>query len=158
MRLPPALDRFRHLVHEGLKFLAVGGLGYLVDVGVFNLLMYAGDDGGVLSHRPLTAKVISVVVATLVTYAGNRTWTFSNRARTGVAREYILFVILNAVGLVITAAPLAVSRYVLDLSGPVADNLAANVVGWGLASLFRFWSYRRWVFVRHPELNQPLEP
>ena len=150
------LDRFRHLVHEGLRFLAVGGVGYLVDVAVFNLLMYAGD--GLLGDRPLTAKVISVVVATVVTYAGNRAWTFSSRARTGVAREYTLFFALNAVGLVITAAPLAVSRYVLGLSGPLADNLAANVVGWGLASLFRFWSYRRWVFVRHPELNLPLEP
>lgn len=158
--MSPAAERgrFRQVAHEGLKFLAVGGLGYLVDVGVFNLLMYAGEGGGVLNHKPLTAKVISVVVATLVTYAGNRTWTFSARARTGVAREYALFFVLNAVGLVITALPLAVSRYVLGLSGPVADNLAANVVGWGLASLFRFWSYRRWVFVRHPELNLPLEP
>lgn len=156
MRLPGLLDRFSHLFHEGLKFLAVGGLGYLVDVGVFNLLMYAG--GGVLGDRPITAKVISVIVATVVTYAGNRAWTFSHRARTGVAREYTLFFVLNAVGLVITAAPLAVSRYVLGLSGPLADNLAANVVGWGLASLFRFWSYRKWVFKEHPELNQPLEP
>lgn len=62
----------------------------------------------------------------------------------GVAREYALFFVLNAIGLVITVAPLAVSRYVLGLSGPLADNLAANVLGWGLASLFRFWSYRRW--------------
>lgn len=155
MRIPGA-ERFGHLVREGVKFLAVGGVGYVVDVGVFNLLMYAGE--GVLRDRPITAKVISVIVATVVTYAGNRVWTFSHRARTGVAREYTLFVVLNAVGLVITAAPLAVSRYVLGLSGPVADNLAANVVGWGLASLFRFWSYRTWVFKEHPELNQPLEP
>jgi putative flippase GtrA len=156
MRLPASLDRFSHLVREGLRFLAVGGLGYLVDVGVFNLLLYAGD--GLLEDRPITAKVISVVIATIVTYAGNRIWTFSHRARTGVAREYALFFVLNALGLLITAAPLAVTRYVLDLSGPLVDNLAANVVGWGLASLFRFWSYRRWVFKEHPELNQPIEP
>jgi putative flippase GtrA len=41
---------------------------------------------------------------------------------------------------------LGISRYVLGLSGPLADNVAANVIGLGLGTLFRFWSYRRWVF------------
>ena len=53
---------------------------------------------------------------------------------------------LNAIGLAITLLPLAVSRYVLDLDSALADNISANVIGIGLGTLFRFWSYRRWVF------------
>jgi len=41
---------------------------------------------------------------------------------------------------------LAVSHYALGFTSPLADNIAANVVGLGLATAFRFWSYRRWVF------------
>ena len=49
-----------------------------------------------------------------------------------------------------------VEKYYLDylytdiivggLKGPIADNVSANVIGLGLGTLFRFWSYRRWVF------------
>ena len=44
---------------------------------------------------------------------------------------------------------LAISHYLLDFTSRLADNIAANVIGLGLGTAFRFWSYRRWVF---PEL------
>jgi putative flippase GtrA len=132
-------------VRESVKFLTVGSVGFVVDLLVFNALLYAGGDGP-LNHKPLTAKTISVIVATLVTYSANRAWTFRHRARTGFAREYPLFFLLNGVGLGIALFCLGISRYVLGLSGPLADNVAANVIGIGLGTLFRFWSYRRWVF------------
>ncbi|HEY9379239.1 MAG TPA: GtrA family protein [Jiangellaceae bacterium] len=137
--------RLHQLIRESLKFLTVGSVGFVVDLLVFNTLLYAGGDGP-LNHKPLTAKTISVVVATLVTYTGNRMWTFRHRARTGFAREYMLFFLLNGIGLGIALCCLGVSRYVLGLSGPLADNVSANVIGIGLGTLFRFWSYRRWVF------------
>jgi putative flippase GtrA len=137
--------QLHQLIRESVKFATVGSFGFVVDIAIFNALMYSGGEGP-LHDKPLTAKTISVVLATLVTYTGNRHWTFRHRARTGVAREYPLFFLLNGVGLAIALGCLAVSRYVLDLSGPIADNIAANVVGLALGTLFRFWSYRRWVF------------
>jgi putative flippase GtrA len=137
--------QLHHLIRESVKFATVGSFGFVVDIAIFNALMYSGGEGP-LHDRPLTAKTISVLLATVVTYTGNRHWTFRHRARTGVAREYTLFFLLNGVGLGIALVCLAVSRYVLDLSGPVADNIAANVVGLALGTTFRFWSYRTWVF------------
>ena len=134
---------------EVARFLTVGGLGSVVDVGLFNLLRFdlgLGDGEGVLVDKPITAKIISVVVATMVTYAGNRTWTWRDRERSGVLREYSLFLLLNAVGLAITVLPLAISHYVFGLTSPLADNIAANVVGLALGTAFRFFAYRRWVF------------
>ena len=89
------------------------------------------------------------MVATTVAYVGNRYWTFRRRNRSSVRREYALFFLLNGVGLLISLACLAISHYLLDFTGRLADNIAANVVGLGLGTAFRFWSYRRWVF---PEL------
>ena len=67
-------QRLSSMGGEVARFLAVGGLGFVVDVGLFNLLRFnlgLGDGEGVLVDKPITAKIISVVVATMVTYAGN---------------------------------------------------------------------------------------
>jgi putative flippase GtrA len=127
------------LVRELMKFGVVGGVAYVVDVGVFNLVLHATD-------KPLTSKTVSTVVATTVAYAGNRLWTFRHRSRASLRREYVLFFVLNGVGLLISLACLAVSHYLLGFTSRLADNIAANGVGLALATTFRFWSYRRWVF------------
>ena len=138
----PLLDayyRLSHLVRELMKFGVVGGFAFVVDIGLFNLLLHATD-------KPLTSKTISTVVATTVSYVGNRTWTFRRRSRSGVRREYALFFLLNGVGLLISLTCLAISHYALGFTSTLADNIAANVIGLGLGTTFRFWSYRRWVF------------
>jgi putative flippase GtrA len=144
------LDRLRRLAREAAKFGIVGGVGFVVDVAVFNLLRYAGDPG-LLEAKPLTAKALSVTVATLVTYLGNRHWTWRHRARSGARREMTLFFVLNFLGMGIALTCLAVSHYLLGFTSPLADNISANVVGLFLGMLFRFWSYRTFVFRKHPE-------
>jgi putative flippase GtrA len=139
------LDRVRTLAHEVAKFGVVGSIGFVVDVGIFNLLRFAGDPG-VLEHKPLTAKAISVGCATVVTYLGNRHWTWSHRERSARHREAMLFFLFNGLGMAIALACLAVSHYLLDLHSPLADNLSANGVGLVLGMLFRFWAYRTYVF------------
>ena len=37
--------------------------------------------------------------------------------------------------------------FAVQLTSPLADNIAANVIGLGLGTMFRFWSYRRFVFL-----------
>jgi len=133
------------LAHQLTGFATVGGLGYVVDVTAFNLLRYAGEPG-LLEHKPLTAKAISVALATVVTYLGNRHWTWRDRAWRGMHREYVVYFVLNGVGMAIALACLAVSHYLLDLTSALADNISANVVGLALGTAFRFWAYPRYVF------------
>ncbi len=151
------LQRLRNLSHEALRFGVVGGIGFIIDVAVFNLVRYAGNPGW-LEHKPLTAKAISVGVATVFTYLGNRHWTWRDRARTGARREVTLFFVLNGIGMLIAIACLAFSHYVLNLRSPFADNVSANVVGLFLGMLFRFWSYRTFVFKPTIVHNQGSHP
>ncbi|MFZ5850177.1 MAG: GtrA family protein [Actinomycetota bacterium] len=137
-------DRFEHLVHEVAKFGVVGGVAYAVDVGTFNFFRLG------LGLGPLTSKTISTLLSLTLAYFGNRHWTFRHRARSGFTREYVLFAVINGAGLVITLSFLAVSHYVLDLRSALADNISGNVLGVGTATLFRFWAYRRFVFLHHP--------
>jgi len=143
---------------EMVKFGAVGAVAFLVDVGTFNLLRYGllGVEGP-LEGKPLTAKTCSVVVATVVAWLGNRYWTFRHRRRASRRREFVLFCLMNAAGLGIALACLATSHYVLGLRSALADNVAANVVGLGLGTLFRFWAYRSYVFT-HTTLGDLDEP
>jgi putative flippase GtrA len=146
-RLSVLADRLRHLGPEATKFAIVGLTGVGLQIVVFNLLRYAGPGGvGVLEPKPITAQVIAIGLATVITYLGNRYWTYAHRARGSVARELPVFVLLNGIAIGIGALCLAVSHYLLGLTSPLADNLSGNVVGLGLGTLFRFWSYRRFVF------------
>ncbi|MDQ4054755.1 MAG: GtrA family protein [Actinomycetota bacterium] len=138
MRWPRSLSR------EVLAFLAVGTLGYVVDVGLFNWLAtlhaFAEID-------PTVPKVLAVAVAMVVTYAGNRFVTWRGRARRDSRRrELVLFVVFNLIGLGIAVGALAISHDVLGLTSRLADNVSANVIGLGLGTAFRFWSYRHFVF------------
>jgi putative flippase GtrA len=127
----------------------VGAFGLAVDIGGFNALVHLGGDGW-LGEQPFVAKTVSLVAGTSVAYVGNRFWTYRDRPRGRFAREYTLYLALSGVALGIALACLAVSRYVLGLTSPVADNVAANGVGLALGSLFRFMSYRRFVFRDEP--------
>ncbi len=152
---PSLLDRLRGTVgvlyREMIKFGVVGGVAFVVDVGLFNLLRHTA-----LEDKPSTAKVISATVATLVAWIGNRMWTFRRRRNRPVHHEALLFFVTNGVALLIGVGVIAFSHYVLDLRSLTADNIA-NIVGIGLGTLFRFWAYRTVVFSREPlEDTSPL--
>ncbi|HEY0698921.1 MAG TPA: GtrA family protein [Micromonospora sp.] len=141
------LDRFGHLIHELGKFGAVGGVAFVVDLAIFNFAISAWG------MERLTAKTLATVLAATIAFLGNRFWTWRHRERSGMAREYFLYFFFNTVGLGIGLACLAISHYLLGSIWPsvfkslLADNISANLVGAALGTLFRFWSYRRFVFV-----------
>jgi putative flippase GtrA len=131
-------ERFRQLIHEGAKFLVVGLIGTIVTFGLANALQSS------IGRYP--AITIATVVATVVTYLGNGRWAFNKRQGQGTARDSIVFFVLNGVGLLIYYLCIGLT----DLAGVGHSKLWYNmalVVGTGLGTLFRFWSYRKWVWV-----------
>jgi putative flippase GtrA len=126
-----------------LTFLAVGGTGYVVDVASFNLLRSTPWLAGV---DPSYARVAAVAVAMVVTYLGNRLLTWRGESGDDRRREVSLFVVFNVIGLGFSVASLVVSHDLLGLTSRLADNISANVVGLALGTVFRYWSYSRFVF------------
>jgi putative flippase GtrA len=131
--------RLRAAFHELAKFGTVGAASFVVDIGLFNLLLHT-------TGKPVTAKILSTIVAATMAFFLNRAWSFRHRQRSSVRREYTMFFVLNAIGLVIAVGCLAISHYVLGLDSKLADNISANGVGLVLGTTFRFWSYRRFVW------------
>ncbi|MBK4346484.1 GtrA family protein [Lacisediminihabitans changchengi] len=144
----------RRLFAQLVRFGLVGGVGFLIDVGVFNLLratVLSPDD---VSHGPLYAKIVSTLLAIIVNWIGNRYWTFGDRKRPNVAREGLEFALVSGGGLLIGLGCLWVSHYVLGYTSVLADNISSNVIGLVLGTAFRFTFYRLWVF-REEKNDEP---
>ncbi|MDK1475763.1 GtrA family protein [Streptomyces sp. 549] len=133
-------SRLRRLTREASKFGTVGAVGFLVNVLVFNLCI------NVFQLASVRSGVIATAVAICTNYVGNRYWTYQDADKKRVRREAALFLLFSGVGMVIENGVLALSHYGLGHTSALADNIAKNVVGMGLGTVFRFWSYRTWVF------------
>jgi putative flippase GtrA len=132
-------ERFRVLIHEAAKFGVVGAAGFVVSLGGADLLHFG------LNVGKYKAVVVATVLATIVTFIGNRWWAFRHRERSGMGQETVLFFVFNGVGLLIQLASVAIVVDLAGLQGKLWYNLA-NLTGIGLGTLFRFWSYRKWVW------------
>ena len=130
-------DRFRHLIHEGGKFLVVGGVGTIITFGVANALNHE-----IGKYKAVT---VATILATIVTFLGNRYWTFKHREGKGNTRDTVMFFILNGVGLLIFYACIWLIQDAAGLKAKIWYNVAL-AVGTVLGTLFRFWSYRKWVW------------
>jgi len=146
------------LVTQLARFGAVGLIGLVVDVALFNILRVTVLDPEVIAEGPIIAKTISTSVAIVVNWIGSRYWTFRLEKRRPAGREVLEFALVSIGGLLIAVACLAISRYVFGFTSLLADNIASNVIGLALGSVFRFVFYRSWVFdARRMRAAQPTD-
>ncbi|MER7959138.1 MULTISPECIES: GtrA family protein [unclassified Streptomyces] len=131
--------RLDRLTREFAKFGAVGGVGLLVDLGVFNLVRQ-------VTELPVVrASVIATVVAIGFNYLGFRYFTYRDRDKSSRTKELTLFLLFSVAGLVIQNGILYAATYGFGWDTPLQSNFF-KFFGIGVATLFRFWSYRTWVF------------
>lgn len=135
--------QFDQLVREIAKFGAVGGAGLLVNLLAFNLVR------SVTGLQVVRASVIATIVAIVFNYVGFRYFTYRDRDKGGRTREMTLFLLFSAAGLVIENGVLFVATYGFGWDSSLQSNVF-KFLGIGLGTLFRFWSYRTWVFKAIP--------
>jgi putative flippase GtrA len=140
MRLVRLLPhRLRALAPEALRFGSIGLANTVLYFVIFNVTMGIGA---------VKATVIATVVTTTLSYLANRHWTYKHRPKNALRREYTLFFAFNLAGMFIQSGVVGLGKYGLGLNEET-DRLAFNLatcVGIGLATAFRFWSYRTMVF------------
>lgn len=137
-------SRLRRLAGLGSRFLVVGGVSTLIEVGVFNLLVY------VWGWDVVAAKIVASLVALVNAYIGNREWTFRHRDRRGRTSELVLFVLTNAVCTALGAALVWVgvemAAGILGRTpGAIAVN-AVNLISIVIVVALRFVLYHSIVF------------
>src|SRR3954464_4966854 len=128
-------------------------------IGLGNLALYTLIFNVLLSIGPVKSTVIATLVTTYLAYLANRHWTYKDRPRRAQRREYTLFFAVNMVGLLIQAAGNAVVKYGLGMSerGHWLAFNAATGLCICVATVFRFWTYRTFVFKDTPAAAEAAE-
>jgi putative flippase GtrA len=134
-------SRFRHLVHEVAKFGIVGALGAVLQFSVQDTLHFT------FGVAALRAEFVGIMGGIVLTFLGNRYWTYRDRRSHGKEffRESVLFFLMSALGLGIQLGLQAIVTYGLGHKDGLSYNLA-TAFGIGIATLFRLFAYRTFVF------------
>jgi len=135
-------EKWRAITGEFAKFGTIGVINLFVNLAVSNLLWLT-----VLRTGEVKAKAIATIVATTCAYFMNRHWTYRDRPKSTLRREYSLFFLFNLVGFIIEVTVVYIAKYGFHETHLVVLNL---VTGFGivLGTIFRFWAYRTHVFKR----------
>ena len=137
---------WRVLLKEISAFGAVGLIALVIDLSIFKVLS---------PHGALKAKCISTIASTTVAYFGNRHLSFSHRARTSIGRETSFFFGINLITLAFSELILALFVYGFHQSHGGNVIQLVNIGTIGLGTLFRFWSYKRFVFLHPDKIHSP---
>ncbi|MEU5695377.1 GtrA family protein [Actinosynnema sp. NPDC020468] len=140
-RLPEPVRFLVHKHRELIRFAVVGGTTFLIDNGVWYALKLT-----VLQDKVVTAKFIAVLVAVIASYVLSREWSFHTRGGRERHHEAALFFVVSGLGIGVNLLPLYVSRHVFDLHNEIADFASGSVIGMLLATAFKYWAMRRYVF------------
>ncbi|MGH3427245.1 MAG: GtrA family protein [Terriglobales bacterium] len=131
--------RLHQSAREFAKFGTIGIINTVVDVGLWNLF------NAIFPGAEVKTKVLASLIATSGAYIMNRQWAFRHRKRQQLHRETVLFFFFNGVGLAIQAGAVALAKYGFGTTDPFTLNVV-NIFSLCVATIFRFWSYRRWVW------------
>jgi putative flippase GtrA len=135
---------WRILLKELTAFGVIGAFALVIDVGVFTWLA---------PHGALKAKAISTTLSTTFAYIGNRHLSFSHRARTGLARETSFFFGINLITLIFSELVIALFVYPLGYSHGSRTVFVVNLGTIAIGTVFRFWSYKRFVFLNPDKVH-----
>lgn len=154
---------WRILLKEVAAFGVVGLAALVIELALYNWLAVHWEPHVGLGHAAeptrdyswLKAKAVAASVATVFAYFGNKYLSFSHRARTSVGRETTFFFVINLIALVFGELIIALFSYPLNQHD---NHLVMNVVNLGtigLGTVFRFWAYKRFVFLHPDRVHDP---
>jgi putative flippase GtrA len=141
----------RRVGGEAAKFTVVNIAATAVALLCFNLLVHGtkGVFDGPLHHYPLTGYVVANSIGMVISFLGSRHMVFKDRRPIGPGGGVVIFAIINLSSFAIPMLCLWFTRNVMHDNSIWMDNLSGNVIGGSMATLFRFWAFRRFAFKRH---------
>lgn len=132
-------------VFQLAKFLLIGVLATIVDLGILGFLIWiTGITGGVTYS---IFKGISFIVATVSKYSGDKLWAFEKKETAGAGKEFTKFFLVTLVGLLINVGA---ASFVVNTIGPqfnLEAELWANIGGIIAAFATVFWNFVGYKFL-----------
>lgn len=127
----------KQLIEQFLKFGVVGAVAFLIDYGVLMLLNVGfGVDA-------VVAAAISFCVSVVFNYVASMRFVFEHRDDISRKKEFVIFLILSAIGLVLNEICMWVGTATL---GETPLMVTVNkLIATAIVSLWNFFSRKKWL-------------
>ena len=157
------------------KFAVVGAIGFIVDFGLFNLLLSPMNallsEGGALYDSlvglrlapeqvvllgPAFAGTISFIAAIMSNFLWNRYWTYPDSRSKSPRRQFVMFFLVSLAGILIRVPVITVlhplfTRFLRTIAAlePIAARLGENMALAVSVVIVMFWNFfanRYWTY------------
>jgi Predicted membrane protein len=141
IELLPIPRAYRKEVRRFLKFCVVGTVGFIVDTGLLNGLIFIG---GVI---PVIAKAISFIAAVTNNFLWNRYWTYPESRSKPLWQQVSQFFVVNTAGLGINLMVFGTaSTFLIPRLGMKWGVNLSQIIAVGVALFWNFFVNRFWTF------------
>jgi putative flippase GtrA len=139
------MSRIIPVFYQFAKFIIVGSLNFLIDMGILNfLIFYTGISAGL----PQSAfKGFSFIVAVLNSYLWNKFWTFRRSKSHGVRKEFIQFLIVSIIGFLLNLGIDFVFVNMIHPFGALPAKSWAQFSAMIAAIVALFWNFIGYKFI-----------
>ena len=127
----------RKLIEQFLKFGVVGTVAFCIDYGVLMLLSQA------LGVDPVLSAAVSFCVSVIFNYLASMRYVFTHREDMSRGREFVIFIVLSAVGLAINEICMAVGVAVLGTSALMVT--VTKLFATAVVMVWNFFSRKKWL-------------
>ncbi|HXF68454.1 MAG TPA: GtrA family protein [Thermoflexus sp.] len=132
---------YRREIVRFMKFCVVGTVGFVVDTGILNGLIFLGG------WIPIWAKAVSFTAAVLNNFLWNRYWTYPDSRSKPIWQQISQFFMVNTAGLGINLAVFGtVSGLLIPRFGMRWGVNLAQVIAVGVALFWNFLANRLWTY------------
>jgi putative flippase GtrA len=124
------------------RFLTVGMLGTLLDIGLFTLLRVQ------FGVPTLTANTISYSAGIVNNYVLHRLWTFTDRPRKAVGAQFTQFAVVSLSALLLNnlLVALLAPGFAVLFTAPAYGDVLAKVCATGVGLCWNFLANNFWTF------------
>ena len=149
------LGRYFYIAYQLAKFALVGGLNFLIDLGILNLLIFTvGISSGFYAA---VFKALAFLAAMTSSFIWNKFWTFGSLGTGEAGKQFMEFFIVSGIGLLVNVGSFAVlndffgarNPLVLALTGQAGIDLKtwASVSAAGAAVVGLAWNFIGYKFI-----------
>ena len=125
------------LIQQFLKFGVVGVIAFVIDYGALMLLSQ------VFGMDPVLAAGISFCVSVIFNYLASMRYVFTHREDLSRGREFVIFIVLSAIGLVINEACMAAGVALLGTTALMVT--VTKLFATAVVMVWNFVSRKKWL-------------
>lgn len=133
------LSKIRPFFFQLSKFGLIGVANTVVDLGIYNLLIYTSDVS--TGYLIVVFKSFSVLAAIVNSYVWNKFWSFEKKEVGNLGEEFTQFLMVSLVGLLLNVGITAFVVNIIGAPAGVGEKVWANVGGLTASILVLTWNF-----------------